>query len=211
MPKTVFWDVDTQYDFMMDDGKLYVPNAMAIIPNLAQITKYARENGIQIMGSVDEHTQSDAELSDKPDFHETFPPHCMKGTKGQAKIEATKPENPLWIESKKQTKAQLEAKIKKHTGEIIFKKQRFDVFSNPNVDDVLEIVSPEHIVVYGVALDVCDAHAIEGFLAPKKYKLTLIEDATKPIYEDKGKELIAKWKSQGVRVVKTEDVVRGKI
>ena len=28
----VFWDVDTQKDFMNVDGKLYVPNAMEIIP-----------------------------------------------------------------------------------------------------------------------------------------------------------------------------------
>jgi nicotinamidase-related amidase len=34
MARVIFWDVDTQYDFMRADGKLYVPDAEHIIPNL---------------------------------------------------------------------------------------------------------------------------------------------------------------------------------
>jgi nicotinamidase-related amidase len=29
---TLFWDVDTQFDFMQPQGKLYVPGAETIIP-----------------------------------------------------------------------------------------------------------------------------------------------------------------------------------
>jgi nicotinamidase-related amidase len=34
MARVIFWDVDTQYDFMHPDGKLYVPEAERIIGNL---------------------------------------------------------------------------------------------------------------------------------------------------------------------------------
>ena len=220
MTKTIFWDVDTQYDFMMEDGKLYVPGAEEIIPNLEKLTRYAREHGIPIFGSVDEHTENDQEISSNPDFQETFPQHCMKDAQGQEKIDATKPENPLWIESRQYEQEELTQLVKEHDGEIIFKKQKFDVFSNPNVDAVLDIVKPAlfpslncegnetpQIVVYGVALDVCDAYAIEGLLERKKYKIVLVEDATKAIIPERGQKLIEKWKQKGVQILTTEDVL----
>jgi nicotinamidase-related amidase len=131
----------------------------------------------------------------------------MKGTPGQEKIDATKPRNPLWIESRKCDEAELSRRVKEHDGEIIFKKQKFDVFSNPNVDAVLDILKPEHIVVYGVALDVCNAYAIEGFLKRGRYKISLVEDATKPINIERAKELIEKWKSEDVQILTTEEVI----
>ena len=41
MARVLFWDVDTQYDFMRADGKLYVPDAERLIPNLKRLTDYA--------------------------------------------------------------------------------------------------------------------------------------------------------------------------
>ena len=97
--------------------------------------------------------------------------------------------------------------IESHGGEVIFRKQRFDVFSNRNVDAVLSVIDPKAIVVYGVALDVCDAHAIEGFLKRGKYTVYLVEDAAKAIRPDEGETLKKDWVSRGVKVVRTDDVV----
>ncbi len=209
MAKTIFWDVDTQYDFMMPDGKLYVQGAEGIAGNLKTLTDHARDNGIQICGSVDYHLMSDPEISDNPDLHETFPPHCLQGTPGQEKVEATKPVNPLWIDGVKYDAANLKEMVTKHRGEIIFRKQKFDVFSNPNVPAVLDSLQPTDIVVYGVALDVCDAHAIEGFLRLGKYNIYLVQDAAKAIYEDKGRELLEDWSRRGVTMIDTADVEDG--
>ncbi len=209
--KTIFWDVDTQYDFMMPDGRLYVPEAEQIIPNLEKLTHYAREKQIPIFGSVDYHNPDDPEISENPDFRETFPPHCLKGDPGQEKIAATRPLNPLWIDSTPMDTRQLQQLLKNHQGEVIFRKQRFDVFSNPNVIPALEIVQPERIVVYGVALDVCDKFAIEGFLKLKKYTIWLVEDATKPIYKEEGERLLTDWSKKGVHIVKTADIVEKEV
>lgn len=211
MSRIIFWDVDTQYDFMMADGKLYVPGAEEIILNLARLTDYAREHGIPLLGSVDYHRPDDPEISDTPDFHETFPPHCLRGTPGQGKILATQPRHPLWIESYSYPEGELQKKVADHRGESIFRKQRFDVFSNPNIDQVLDLVQPDEIVVYGVALDVCDAYAIEGFLTRERYRLTLVHDATKPIDADRGKELLEKWEKEGVRIATTAEIIHKRI
>jgi len=75
----IFYDVDTQNDFMLSTGGLYVPDAENIIGKLAVLTNHARKNSIQIFGSVDAHTKDD------PEF-EIFPPHCVAGTLGQEKV-----------------------------------------------------------------------------------------------------------------------------
>ena len=207
MRNILFWDVDTQYDFMRADGKLYVPEAEKIIPTLDKITKYARNNKIPIWGSVDYHDPDDPEISDDPDFYDTFPLHCLKDTPGQEKIEATKPLNPLWIDSRPEAKSTLEQKIKHHQGEVIFRKQRFDVFTNPNVIPALDIIKPDKVYVYGVALDVCNAFAIEGFLKMDQFKISLITDATKPIHKDRGDSLIKKWEAAGVRMMESDAIL----
>src|SRR6266550_3936685 len=55
MARVIFWDVDTQYDFMHADGKLYVPEAERIITNLQRLTNYAHGHGIRIVASADDH------------------------------------------------------------------------------------------------------------------------------------------------------------
>ena len=97
MSGIVFWDVDTQVDFMVPDGKLYVPDAAAITPNLERLTRRAREHGIPRVASVDDHTLLDPEISDTPDFRETFPAHCLRGTEGQKKIPATAMRSPVVV------------------------------------------------------------------------------------------------------------------
>ncbi len=75
----IFYDVDTQNDFMNKDGALYVPEAESIRENIRLLTEYARTKKIKIAGSVDAHSEND------PEF-ETFPPHCVRETEGQRKI-----------------------------------------------------------------------------------------------------------------------------
>jgi nicotinamidase/pyrazinamidase len=207
MKRILFWDVDTQYDFMRSDGKLYVPDAEKIIPTLDKITNYAREKNIPIWGSVDYHDPDDPEISDEPDFYDTFPLHCLKGAPGQEKIDATKPLNPLWIDSRAEASSTLEQKITQHKGEVIFRKQRFDVFTNPNVIPALDIMQPDKVYVYGVALDVCNAFAIEGFLKMNRFKIFLITDATKPIHKERGESLIKKWETAGVQMLDSDTIL----
>src|SRR5213083_1380785 len=143
-PRVIFWDVDTQYDFMKADGKLYVPDAEQLIPNLKKLTDYAHGHGICIVASADDHVPEHAEISANPDWKTTFPPHCLHGTPGQRKIPETTLRDPLVIEPAPQDSAALVTKVRSHRGDILFHKHRFDVFSNPNVLSVLDVA--EHLL-----------------------------------------------------------------
>ncbi len=56
---TVLWDVDTQVDFMLPDGKLYVPGAEQTIPAMQRLVDAARAAGIVHVASADDHELTD--------------------------------------------------------------------------------------------------------------------------------------------------------
>lgn len=210
MARVLFWDVDTQYDFMKADGKLYVPDAEHIIPNLKRLTDYAHGHGIRIVASADDHAPGHRELSQSPNFTDTFPPHCMHGTPGQKKIPETALRDPLVIEPAREDPARLAEQVRAHRGDILFHKHEFDVFTNPNVLPAVDALAPEDVVLYGVALDVCDRYAIEGFLQHRpNIRLFAVTDAMKPIDRDAAEQMLKEWGDEGVRLVKTSEVVMG--
>ena len=64
------------------------------------------------------------------------------------------------------------------------------------------------IVLYGVALDVCDRYAVEGL---RKYHpditITVVIDAVKALDDDVGDILLRRWHADGVLLKRTEQVV----
>ncbi|HEX9894720.1 MAG TPA: cysteine hydrolase family protein [Gemmatimonadales bacterium] len=204
----IFWDVDTQVDFMKSEGKLYVPDSESIIPTLKQLTDHAHARGIRIIASADDHVAGHRELSDTPDFRQTFPEHCMRGTPGQQKIPETALRHPLLIEPEPQDPATVGARARSHVGDILFHKHWFDVFTNPNVLPVLGALAPARVVLYGVALDVCDRHAIEGLLTHRpEIRLALVTDATRAIQAETATRLLRDWEQRGVQMVTAKQVL----
>lgn len=208
MSGIVFWDVDTQVDFMRPDGKLYVPGAVEIVRSLAALTAHARERGLVRVASVCDHVAGDDELSDTPDFRTTFPPHCLRGTPGQAKIPETALQGPVVVPNRPEDPAVLAARLLRHTGEILVEKNHFDVFTNPNASALVDALAPETVAVYGVAQDVCVAQAIAGLLRRGGLRVVFVEDAARAIDAPRGAALLGEWRSRGVAILQTADVLR---
>ena len=209
--RLIFWDVDTQHDFMDADGKLYVPGAEEIKPRLARLTDFAHERGIRIVASADDHVAGHRELSDTPDFRQTFPDHCIHGTRGARKIPETALFDPLIIEPEPIPQQPFARQLAAHDGDILIRKHWFDVFTNPNAELVLETLAPETVVVYGVALDVCNRYAIEGMLGRGIPRLYAVTDATRAIRPEESDTLLADWRQRGVRLVTTDTLLRSAI
>jgi nicotinamidase/pyrazinamidase len=207
----IFWDVDTQQDFMDPDGKLYVKGAELIVPKLAQLTQYAHAHGYPIVASSDDHQLEHDEISASPDFKVTFPPHCMRGTRGAEKIAETELLSPMVIEPVAIPHEALVRRLSSHEGDVLLRKHRFDVFLNPNTATVIEAWDPTEIVIYGVTLDYCVKYALDGMIELGIPTIHLVLDATKPIVPDAVDALVAGWTQQDVRIVTTDDVVCGRI
>lgn len=206
MSGTIFWDVDTQYDFMRPDGKLYVTGAETIAPTLKKLTDYAHRRGIRIVASADDHVPGHRELSATPDFLTTFPDHCMRGTPGQKKVAETALRDPLAIEP--EADPGVAGRVRDHRGDILLHKHWFDVFTNANVPAVIEVLAPTRIVLYGVATDVCDKYAIEGLRRHyPKISLHFIADAARAIHPEQTDALVADWRKMKVTITDSATVL----
>jgi len=178
MKRIVFFDIDTQYDFMKPQGKLYVKDAQEIIPNLKKLTNFADKNKIVIVSSIDVHKKRDPEFK-------IFPAHCLKNSRGAAKIKETKGAK---------------------TRQLFIDKHTFDVFSNPKTAKILSKF--KLAFVYGVALDYCVKAACLGLLN-LGIKTYLIKDATKAVSSKSGCETLRLLKGKGVMFINTKDVIKG--
>jgi len=205
MGGAILWDVDTQVDFMEPAGKLYVPGAKDVVPAMERLVDAARTAGVVHVASVDDHELTDPELSDAPDFESTYPPHCLRGTRGAEKILETKQRDPLPLSLVPFPAGRI-ASLLAGRREIVLLKKSFDVFTNPNTDRVLDALDPDEIVVFGVATDVCDDAAIRGFLQRGR-RIRFVEDAARGLDEERTTACTSLWRERGVVFTTVEEVV----
>jgi nicotinamidase/pyrazinamidase len=196
----ILWDVDTQVDFMLPHGKLYVPGAEQTAPAMQQLVEAARSAGIVHVASADDHELTDEEISDQPDFQTTYPPHCLRGTRGARKIAETEQEDPVPIT------LQLLPERYYAGREFLLLKKNFDVFTNPNTELLLEWLDPDEIVVFGVATDVCDDAAIRGFL-DRGRRVRFVEDAARGLDEGRVASCTRAWRERGVEFTSVSEVL----
>jgi nicotinamidase/pyrazinamidase len=214
--KTVFWDEDTQVDFMLGNlqlgnetyhGKLYVQNAEDIIPNLRCLTQLARERGIKRIKTADDHDENTTETSDEPDFVTTYPHHCMRGTLGAEFIPETDTENPYIIPWNAQSLDY--SKLFQHR-DIVLYKDSTDIFAeeggNPFAEKVIETINPDQVISYGVAADICYDFAVMGMLKRYDFDLYIVSDAIKELPHSSLDEYLNKWESHGAKIIRTEEV-----
>jgi len=200
----VFWNVDTQFDFVSPQGKLYVPGAELLKPSWKKLTQLAKSNSLTVVNSADWHYPNSAELSQNPDFVKTFPQHCMANTEGAEFVEETNPENPLIIEWETETGIIKDIKDPKKVSNYIIRKDAFDVFKgNPFTDQLLNLLSPKTVIIYGVTTNVCVNDAVVG-LAQRVNRVIVIADAIKELpniplpFEN--------WKRLGVELKQLEEI-----
>jgi nicotinamidase/pyrazinamidase len=201
----VLWDVDTQADFMLPAGKLYVPGAEETAPAMRRLVEAASEAGIVHVASADDHELTDPEISVNPDFQNTYPPHCLRGTRGAQKIPETEQANPFPFSLVPYPPGLVPELVADHR-EILLLKKNFNVFTNPNTDPLVDALDPAEIVVFGVATDVCDDAAIRGFLLRGR-RVRFVEDAARGLDEARVAACVAAWRDAGVEFTTTDDFV----
>jgi nicotinamidase/pyrazinamidase len=199
--KRILWDVDTQVDFMLPDGKLYVRGAEETAPAMRMLVEAARAAGVTHVASADDHELTDDEISEDPDFQATYPPHCLRGTRGARKIPETEQVDPVPIALGSLPDKWLRGR------EFLLLKKNFDVFTNPNTDHLLTLLDPDEIVVFGVATDVCNDAAIRGFLQRGR-RVVFVEDAARGLDDARVATATAAWREGGVEFTTADAVAR---
>ena len=205
MAARILWDVDTQVDFMLPEGKLYVPGAEETAPAMRRLVAAAREAELVHVASADDHELTDPEISDEPDWRNTYPPHCLRGTRGAEKIPETEQADPLPLSLVPYPPGLLPGLVDGRR-EILLLKKNFNVFTNPNTDALLDTLDPNEIVVFGVATDVCDDAAIRGFIARGR-RVVFVEDAARGLDAERTAVALEAWRAAGVAFVTTDEAI----
>jgi nicotinamidase/pyrazinamidase len=199
---SVLWDVDTQVDFVDPQGKLAVPQALDAVPAMARLVAAARAAGIPHVASADDHELTDPEISDAPDYRVTYPPHCLRGTRGAAKIPETAQHEPVPLAASDVPTRWLRGR------EFLLLKKHFDVFTNPNAEHLLALLDPVEVIVFGVATDVCDDAAVRGLLERGR-AVTFVEEASRGLDAARTAACLAAWREDGVRFATVDEVAAG--
>ena len=193
-----FFDVDTQRDFMNPRGALYVPGARMIARKVRSLVAHARVVGIRLFGSVDAHVEGDPEMK-------LFPRHCIVGTPGQEKIPGTLLEDHVFVGLKPRLSPARVREVLAHH-QVIFEKQSYDAFDNPNTAPVLKAAGARRYVVFGVATDYCVRAAVLGLLR-RGYEVTVLEDVIRGVAPDATEKAIEEMRAAGARFKPLEKIL----
>ena len=197
----IFWDVDTQADFMLPGGKLYVPGAEKLIPNMSRLTGAARQGRVLIIGDMCQHAPDD------PEF-ERFPPHCVRGTPGADLIPETRADQLLIIPNR--AGESVPADLSQFQ-QVILEKQTLDVFDNPNTETVLHRLlrfadRDAEFFVFGVVTEYCVRLAAKGLLARDR-RVALVQDAIETLKVEDGRKTIQELTALGARLATTDEAL----
>ncbi len=181
--KTVFFDVDTQIDFLYPAGALYVPGAEKVVEQIATLNRFAGAHGIPLVSTMDAHSEDDPEFK-------AWPPHCVVATTGQQKPEATLLAKRIAVPNTKGL-VNLEG-----AQQFLLEKQTFDCFTNVNLAGLLERFGAERYVVYGVVTEICVKLAAFGLLKTGK-RVELVTDAVRSLNDTASAEMTAAFLAAG--------------
>lgn len=195
----IFFDVDTQYDFMDREGALAVPDAGAIWHNIERLLRAAGERGITTISSRCAHEPGD------PEF-DLFPPHCLDGTPGAERIFADLPQLPR--EEIPVDAAADEGVRLAHGHHYIVKKKAFDLFSNSWLDGLRRggAFAGETCIVFGVATDYC-VRACGLGLEAAGARVLIVEDAVRGVAAGTTADALAELRAGGAEFTTTDTVL----
>ncbi len=202
----IFLDIDTQYDFMRPEGRLYVAGAEGIIENVSEARKFAMSNSYSTLATMDWHKEGNPEISDRPDFKTTFPSHCMAGEKGSQRVGYLGEIATDFVPNEEMEKKELREMLDKQQFHIVLRKEELNPFSNPNTRKIIEMLEPEKIIVFGVALDLCVRQTVEGLSEMGGIQLYLLRDAVKGLGTRTDDEVIADFVRMGVEIISVGDL-----
>lgn len=201
MLETVFFDIDTQFDFIDPAGRLSMRGAEKILPNVRRLLQFAAGHRITTISTMDAH------LVDDPEFSQ-FPPHCVAGTPGQRRLLPGLPALPRTIISPDGAPSGGEIAL----GEgrhYVAEKRWLDVFRNPWLADLLKCgeFNGPRVAVFGVATDYCVWYAVHGLceagVAPR-----LVSDAIRAVDESKAPEWISRMVAEGAMLITTDSLLK---
>ena len=188
---TIFFDIDTQLDFLYPAGALYGRGAERVVPDIARLNRHAAAHAIPVVSTVDAHSEADREFR-------RWPHHCVAGTHGQRKAEATLLERRIVIPNRPCTLELAGAQ------QIVVEKQDVDAFTVPNLHRIVDLLPADRYVVYGVFTEICVLFAARGLLKTGK-PVVIVTDAVETLNPNDSARALEEIVAAGGSLARTAD------
>lgn len=191
--KIIFWSVDVQADFMLPDGKLYVPGAEKLIPNIQRLIAAALASGALVVSSGDAHAPNDPEFA-------RFPSHCVAGTPGARILPQALGARVCTVPNDASRKLPQDILS---WPQILLEKQTLDVFDNPHTPELVDLLGPgAQYVVFGVVTEFCVCCAAGGLLERGR-KVSVVTDAIETLKAEDSRRTLGELQSLGAHLITT--------
>jgi nicotinamidase/pyrazinamidase len=193
----VFWEVDTQADFMLPDGKLYVPGAEKLLPNIRRLTDAARQGRVFLISHGCFHVPDDPEFA-------IFPPHCVKGTPGSEFVPEALTDRVVSVPN--EAAGSLPENLSQYQ-QILLEKQTLNIFESRYADELVKRFGPEtKFVVFGVVTEYCVGFAAKGLL-DRGRDVYVVRDAIETLKSEDGNRAIAELQALGATMITTQQAL----
>ncbi len=191
----IFWEVDTQADFMLPGGKLYVPGAERLLPNIRKLTDAVRDGRVFLVSHGCFHSKDDPEFK-------IFPPHCIQGTAGAALVPEALTDRVLIVPN--DDAASLPRDLSPYQ-QILLEKQTLDIFESRHAGELLQRLDPEaEFVVFGVVTEYCVRLAAKGLLERSR-RVSIVKDAIETLKSEDGQRAVAELQALGAKFISTDE------
>jgi nicotinamidase/pyrazinamidase len=177
--------VDVQQDFC-PGGALAIENADRILPVLKHWIQQASHTGRPIYASRDWHPEGHISFKEQGG---KWPSHCIQGSEG----------------AEYHPDLHLPEDVVKVTKGVRFDQDQNSVFDETGLGDRLKRDGVSRLFVGGLALDVC---VLASVLDARKagFDVKLIEDATRAVDAEEGRQALSQIKKAGAEIVSTAAV-----
>jgi nicotinamidase/pyrazinamidase len=193
----IFWEVDTQADFMLPGGKLYVPGAERLLPNIRRLTDAARQGRVFLVSHGCFHTKDDPEFK-------TFPPHCIQGTPGSAYVTEALTQKVVTIPN--EPTAALPRDLTQYQ-QILLEKQTLDIFESRHAEELVKRLGDDvEFVVFGVVTEYCVRFAAKGLLE-RGHRVSVVKDAIETLNAEDGERAVAELQARGAKFITTDQAL----
>lgn len=192
----ILWEVDTQADFMLPGGKLYVPGAEKLLPNIRRLTDAARQDRAFLVSHGCFHAPDDPEFK-------TFPPHCVKGTPGADFVPEALTSRILRVPN--EMSSGIPDDLFRYQ-QILLEKQTLDIFESLHAESLLQRLGKLEFFVFGVVTEFCVSLAAKGLLERGR-RVTIVEDAIETLDANAGVKAMAALVQLGAKVATTNAAI----
>jgi nicotinamidase/pyrazinamidase len=193
----ILWEVDVQADFMLPGGKLYVPGAEKLLPNIRRLTDVARQGRAFLVSHGCFHTLDDPEFK-------IFPPHCVKGTSGAELVPQALTETVVRVPNDAEAKLPDDLSLYQ---QILLEKQTLNIFESRHADELVRRLGGQaEFIVFGVVTEYCVSFAVKGLLERGR-RVAVVQDAIETLKEEDGEKTMAELTSLGARLTTTDQAL----